>query len=126
MQGISIFILSSLLYSYTIGLLCFLVISVLKSISLILFLVQCNHLFSSLSIVKKNNKSASYFWSPLPFKDNLYIRGNRKKPSLVYLHKNDKYKIKEWEWAYDLIKDDMSLRSMCSDGFSKAFYESNK
>ena len=65
-------------------------------------------------------------WEDLEKIDNLYIRGNRKKPSLVYLHKNDKYKIKEWEWAYDLIKDDMSLRSMCSDGFAKAFYESNK
>ena len=65
-------------------------------------------------------------WEDLEKIDNLYIRGNRKKPSLVYLHKNDKYKIKEWEWAYDLIKEDMSLRSMCSDGFAKAFYESNK
>lgn len=65
-------------------------------------------------------------WEDLEKIDNLYIRGNRKKPSLVYLHKNDKYKIKEWEWAYDLINDDMSLRSMCSDGFAKAFYEANK
>ena len=65
-------------------------------------------------------------WEELEKIDNLYIRGNRKKPSLVYLHKNDKYKIKEWEWAYDLIKNDMSLRSMCSDGFAKAFYEANK
>lgn len=65
-------------------------------------------------------------WEDIKKIDNLYIRGNRKKPSLVYLHKNDKYKIKEWEWAYDLINDDMSLRSMCSDGFAKAFYEANK
>lgn len=65
-------------------------------------------------------------WEDLEKIEGLYIRGNRKKPSLVYLHKNDKYKIKEWEWAYDLINDDMSLRSMCSDGFAKAFYEANK
>lgn len=64
-------------------------------------------------------------WEDLEKIENLYIRGERKKPSLVYLHKNDKYKIKEWEWAYDLINDDMSLRSMCSDGFAKAFYEAN-
>ena len=64
-------------------------------------------------------------WEDLEKIENLYIRGSRKKPSLVYLHKNDKYKIKEWEWAYDLINDDMSLRSMCSDGFAKAFYEVN-
>ena len=43
-------------------------------------------------------------WEDLEKIENLYIRGSRKKPSLVYLHKNDKYKIKEWEWAYDLIK----------------------
>ena len=65
-------------------------------------------------------------WEDLEKIESLYIRGNRKKPSLVYLHKNDKYKIKEWDWAYDLINDDMSLRSMCSDGFAKAFYEVNK
>lgn len=65
-------------------------------------------------------------WEDVDKIENLYIRGERKKPSLVYLHKNDKYKIKEWEWAYDLINDDMSLRSMCSDGFAKAFYEANK
>lgn len=65
-------------------------------------------------------------WEDLEKIESLYIRGNRKKPSLVYLHKNDKYKIKEWDWAYDLINDDMSLRSMCSDGFAKAFYLANK
>jgi len=65
-------------------------------------------------------------WEDLEKIESLYIRGNRKKPSLVYLHKNDKYKIKEWDWAYDLINDDMSLRSMCSDGFAKSFYEANK
>lgn len=65
-------------------------------------------------------------WEDLEKIESLYIRGNRKKPGLVYLHKNDKYKIKEWEWAYDLINDDMSLRSMCSDGFAKAFYEANR
>ena len=64
-------------------------------------------------------------WEDLEKIESLYIRGNRKKPSLVYLHKNDKYKIKEWEWAYDLINDDMSLRSMCSDGFAKTFYVAN-
>lgn len=65
-------------------------------------------------------------WEDLEKIESLYIRGNRKKPSLVYLHKNDKYKIKEWDWAYDLINDDMSLRSMCSDGFANAFYEANR
>ena len=76
----------------------------------------------------KFNKPNKIFsnWENIEKIEKLYIRGNRKKPSLVYLHKNDKYKIKEWDWAYDLINDDMSLRSMCSDGFAKAFYEANK
>ena len=76
----------------------------------------------------KFNKPNKIFssWEDVEKIESLYIRGNRKKPSLVYLHKNDKYKIKEWEWAYDLINDDMSLRSMCSNGFAKAFYEVNK
>ena len=76
----------------------------------------------------KFNKPNKIFsnWEDVEKIESLYIRGNRKKPSLVYLHKNDKYKIKEWDWAYDLINDDMSLRSMCSDGFAKAFYEANK
>ncbi len=76
----------------------------------------------------KFNKPNKIFsnWENVEKIESLYIRGNRKKPSLVYLHKNDKYKIKEWDWAYDLINDDMSLRSMCSDGFAKAFYEANK
>ena len=76
----------------------------------------------------KFNKPNKIFssWEDVEKIESLYIRGNRKKPSLVYLHKNDKYKIKEWDWAYDLINDDMSLRSMCSDGFAKVFYEANK
>lgn len=76
----------------------------------------------------KFNKPNKIFsnWENIEKIEKLYIRGNRKKPSLAYLHKNDKYKIKEWDWAYDLINDDMSLRSMCSDGFAKAFYEANK
>lgn len=76
----------------------------------------------------KFNKPNKIFssWEDVEKIESLYIRGSRKKPSLAYLHKNDKYKIKEWDWAYDLINDDMSLRSMCSDGFAKSFYEANK
>lgn len=65
-------------------------------------------------------------WEEVPNKIDLWKRKGRKIPGLVYLHKNDKYKIKEFEWAYNLINDDMSLRSMCCDGFAKAFYEANK
>lgn len=70
---------------------------------------------------KKYNK-----WDEVEKIDNLYIRPSRKKPSLAYLHKNDKYKIKEWQWAWDKINCDMSLRSMCSDGFAISFFRWNR
>jgi len=73
-----------------------------------------------------NIPNKTHTWETCEKIDTLYIRNGRKKPSLVYLHKNDKFKIKEFEWAYSLINDDMSLRSMCSDGFAKSFYLSNK
>lgn len=56
----------------------------------------------------------------------LWKRKDRKIAALVYLHKSAKNIIPEFEWAKDLIQDDMSLRSMCSQGFAKAFYEANK
>ena len=34
--------------------------------------------------------------------------------------------IKEFEPFIDLVHDDMSFRSLCSQGFAKAFYEANK
>ena len=63
-------------------------------------------------------------WNDVP-KLNLYTRPGREKPSLAFLHHQQKIKIPEWEWAYPLIKTDMDFRSMCSDGFSKKFYEYN-
>ncbi len=56
----------------------------------------------------------------------LWKRKDRKIAALAYLHKSAKNIIPEFEWAKDLIQDDMSLRSMCSQGFAKAFYEANK
>ena len=65
-------------------------------------------------------------WDDVPKNDKLYIRPTRSKPSLAIMHKSAKEIIPEFEWAKDLITDDMSLRSMCSQGFAKAFYEENK
>jgi hypothetical protein len=56
----------------------------------------------------------------------LWKRKDRKIAALAYLHKSSKNLIPEFEWAKDLINNDMSLRSMCSQGFAKAFYEVNK
>ena len=65
-------------------------------------------------------------WESVPNKIDLWTRRGRNKPALVYLHKSAKNLIPEFEWAKSLINDDMSLRSMCSAGFAKAFYEANK
>ena len=65
-------------------------------------------------------------WDYVPKNDKLYIRPTRSKPSLAIMHKSAKEIIPEFEWAKDLINDDMSLRSMCSQGFAKAFYEANR
>ena len=56
----------------------------------------------------------------------LWKRKDRKIAALAYLHKSAKNLIPEFEWAKDLINDDMSLRSMCSQKFAQAFYEANK
>jgi len=65
-------------------------------------------------------------WEDVPKNEKLYIRPTRKKPSLAILHKSSKELIPEMEWAKHLINDDMSIRSWCSQGFAKAFYEANK
>jgi hypothetical protein len=65
-------------------------------------------------------------WENVPKNEKLYIRPNRPKPSLAFLHHSSKELIPEMEWAKHLINDDMSIRSWCSQGFAKAFYEANK
>lgn len=56
----------------------------------------------------------------------LWKRKDRKIAALAYLHKSAKNLIPEFYWAKDLINDDMSLRSMCSQKFAQSFYEANK
>ena len=65
-------------------------------------------------------------WDDVPKNDKLYIRPGRKKPGLVYLHKSAAEHIPEMEFAREHIKCDSDIRSMCSQGFAKAFYEANK
>lgn len=63
-------------------------------------------------------------WEDVPNKLPLWARSGRK-PSIVYLHKSSVTAIPEFSWASDLIKTDSDLRSMCSQGFAKAFKEVN-
>ena len=64
-------------------------------------------------------------WIDVPKNENLYIRKGRNKPALVYLHKSAINLIPEFEFAREYIKCDADIRSMCSQGFAKAFYEVN-
>jgi len=65
-------------------------------------------------------------WADVPKNDKLYIRPGRKKTALAFLHKSAINLIAEFEFAREFIKTDADIRSMCSQGFAKAFYEANK
>jgi hypothetical protein len=63
-------------------------------------------------------------WGQVPKNDKLYVRPGRPKPSMAFLHKSAKKHIPEFDCFY--VKDDMSFRSLCSQGFAKAFFEANR
>ena len=76
---------------------------------------------------KFNNPHKIYNkWEDVPKNDKIYVRPGRPKPALAFLHKSAVNNIEEFQWAKDMIKCDADMRSMCSQGFAKAFYESNK
>lgn len=64
-------------------------------------------------------------WEDVPKIEELYVRPGRPKPSLAFLHKSAVDLIPEMQWAKEHIKTDADIRSMCSQGFAKAFYEAN-
>jgi hypothetical protein len=65
-------------------------------------------------------------WEEVPNKiPELYIRGERDKPNMVYLHKSAKRFIREFD-CFENIYSDMEFRSLCSQKFAQAFYEENK
>ncbi len=65
-------------------------------------------------------------WEDCPKNPALYVRPGRSKPALAFLHKSAVDLIPEMQWAKEKIKTDADIRSMCSDGFAKAFYLANK
>lgn len=64
-------------------------------------------------------------WEDVPDKLPLYTRPGRGKPNLAFLHKSSIDQIPEMQWAREKIKTDADLRSMCSQGFARAFKEVN-
>lgn len=65
-------------------------------------------------------------WEDVPKIHELYVRPNRPKPALAFLHKSAVDLIPEFHWAKDKIKTDADIRSMCSDGFAREFYKANR
>lgn len=63
-------------------------------------------------------------WQDVPKNPALYIRPGRSKPSMAFLHKNAKRHIREFDCF--TVEDDMSFRSLCSQGFAEAFFEANR
>lgn len=64
-------------------------------------------------------------WEHVPKIDGLYQRPNRGKPSLAFMHKSHKRLIREFD-CFPNVESDMEFRSLCSQKFAQAFYESNK
>ena len=65
-------------------------------------------------------------WEQVPKNENLYIRPGRPKPSLAFLHKSAIQFIPEFFPFIESVNSDNAFRSLCSQGFAKAFYEENK
>ena len=66
-----------------------------------------------------------YNWEEVPKLNGLYTRPNRPKPSLAFMHKNHIKFIPEFEPFINLVGDDMSFRSLCSQKFAEEFYKVN-
>lgn len=71
-------------------------------------------------------KRIYYSWQDVPKLKGLYIRPGRNKPSLAFMHKSHIKYIPEFHKFKDLVQDDMSFRSLCSQKFAKEFYKCNK
>lgn len=65
-------------------------------------------------------------WEQVEKNPTLYIRPGRKKPSLAFLHKSAIDFIPEFEPFKPFVDSDNAFRSLCSQGFAKAFFEANQ
>jgi hypothetical protein len=63
-----------------------------------------------------------YTWKTCP-KLNLYVRPNRKKPSIAFLHKSAISLIPQFNGIE--VKTDAALQGITPPGFAKAFFEAN-
>ena len=64
-------------------------------------------------------------WEDVPKNYELYVRPGRPKPGFAFLHKSAIYNITEFEPFIAFVDSDNAFRSLCSQGFAKAFKEFN-
>lgn len=65
-------------------------------------------------------------WNDVPKNPHIYVRPNRPKPSLAFLHKSAINFIPEFEFAKEFVKTDADFRSLCSQGFANEFFLNNQ
>lgn len=65
-------------------------------------------------------------WSDVTKNEHLYVRPGRPKPSLAFLHKSAIHHLPEYRYLKDKIRCDADLRSICSDGFARSFFNENR
>lgn len=64
-------------------------------------------------------------WEDVPKNEKLYIRPGRKKPNFAFLHKSAIHDIPEFAPFVGRVDSDNAFRSLCSQGFARAFKEVN-
>lgn len=60
-------------------------------------------------------------WEDVPKNPSLYVRPGRPKCSLAFLHKSAIHNIPEFYPFIEFVKNDADFRSLCSQGFARAF-----
>jgi hypothetical protein len=75
----------------------------------------------------KFNKPMPLFenWDDVP-KLDLYVKPRRIIPGMDAMHKSAINLIPEFEFAKPFVKNDADFRSLCSQGFARAFFENNR
>jgi len=64
-------------------------------------------------------------WYQVKDKVDMWVRPGRHKPTIAYQHKSAIHHIPEFAPFVDKVDSDNDFRSLCSQGFAKAFKEVN-
>jgi len=76
---------------------------------------------------KFNVPKQQYFkWYQVTRNKDLYVRPGRPKASLAFLHKSAIHNIPEFKPFITAVDSDNAFRSLCSQGFARAFKDANE